>query len=144
MQYVKFLKALPGILEGSVRQVDEASAAVLIERGDAEAYDPTQRENEQVPVQRHVRGNLAVTQVAQADLPVVEAGGDATAAEDRITTGTGAGELAEPQAAPGSDATKAELVNYARGKVTHDDGTALSDAELEALTKPELRSRLGQ
>lgn len=141
MQYVKFIKALPGILEGSVRQVDENSAKALIDRGDAEKYDPSKaKPSESVPIQRHTRGNLAVTQVAAADLPVVKAGGDATAAEERVQTGTGAG---EPAKVPDESATKAELVTYARGKVTHEDGTPLSDAELEALTKPELRSRLG-
>lgn len=140
MQHVKFLKALPGILAGSVRQVDENSAKVLIERGDAEKYDPASaKPTEQVPIQRHTRGNLAVTQVAAADLPVVAAGGDATAAEERISTGTGAGELAT---VPDENATKAELVDYARGKVTHDDGTPYSTAELEALTKADIRAKL--
>lgn len=141
MQHVKFLKALPGILEGSVRQVDEKSAAALIERGDAELYDPSKaKAGESVPIQRHVRGNLAVTQVAAADLPVVAAGGDATAVEERITTGTGAG---EPADVPGDDATKPELVAYATGKVTHEDGTPFTAAELEALTKADLRAKLG-
>lgn len=141
MQYVKFTKALPGILEGSVRQLDEGSAAALIKRGDAEKYDPTKaKPEEQVPIQRHVRGNLAVTQVAASDLPVAHAGGDATAVEERVTTGTGAGELVD---VPGDDATKAELVAYAEGKVTADDGTPLTTAELEALTKADLRTKLG-
>lgn len=140
MQHVKFLKALPGILAGTVRQLDENSAAALIKRGDAEKYDPASaKPGEQVPIQRHVRGNLAVTQVAAADLPVAAAGGDATTAQEVITTGTGAG---QPATVPDGDATKAELVAYAEGKLTHDDGTPFTSAELDALTKAELRAKL--
>lgn len=69
MQYVKFTKAQPGIAEGAVRQVDDASAAKLIERGDAKtcgAPGPAR------PLDHHARGNLAVTQVVTADLPTAE------------------------------------------------------------------------
>lgn len=42
MKLIKQLKDNPheGIVKGDVRSVDEFSAATLIERGDAEAYDP--------------------------------------------------------------------------------------------------------
>lgn len=68
MQYVKFTKALAGIPEGTVRRFDDASAAVLIKRGDAKACDPPGPE---VALDRHARGNLAVTQVVTADPPPV-------------------------------------------------------------------------
>lgn len=142
MQHVKFLKALPGILEGSVLQVDEDSAKALIDRGDAQAYDPSNPDGEpgeQAAIQRHVRGNLAVTQVAQADLPVGPAP-EAAGSGEAIETGVGAG---QPVEVPGETATKPELVAYAEGKLTHDDGTPLSTAELDAKTKAELRADLG-
>jgi hypothetical protein len=143
MQHVKYLKASPGILEGSIRQVDENSAKVLKERGTVEIIEPDKVDKAREsapPFPRTSRGNLTVTQIAEADLP----NNPAKTSEETdgvITTGTGAGEPAALDA-PGDNATKAELVAYASGKLTGDDGQPLSDAELEGLTKPELRAKL--
>lgn len=64
MRKVKFVKAIPGYLEGSIAEFDENSAAKLIERGDAEAYEGPESST---PVAGS--GNVQVVQVREADIP---------------------------------------------------------------------------
>lgn len=145
MQHVKYLKAAPGILEGSVRQVDENSAAVLAKRGTVEIIKPEDVDKaraEATPFPRATRGNLTVTQIAEADVPSPVPADPATTSEEAdgvITTGTGAGEHVDAGAPPES-ATKAELVDYLENSSA---AGGLDRAGLEALTKPELRAKLG-
>lgn len=147
MQTVKAIKALPGYREGEVFSVDEDSAKVLKDRGDVELVDETDTaDGTFAPTGR---GNMSVVQVVGADYPEQSTGtGAAPAAEadgdddaDSDDTAPTAADADEVPVTKSSN--KSDLVAYAVGRVTHDDGTALTEAELESLTKPELVDKLG-
>ena len=142
MQTVKAKKALPGWREGSVFQVDEASAAVLEKRGDVEfvddtAVDPT--------FTTHTGGNgsMAVTQVIAADYPDQPAAPAEGEKGEAAVVVDGDG-VAHTDVLPVTKASnKADLVAHAEGKVFGDDGQPLTEAELESLTKADLVDKLG-
>jgi hypothetical protein len=111
------VKATPGHLEGEVRQVDEASAKALVERGDAKESDGPSDGGSAFGKVSSSRAGF-VTQIAEADPPPDQ-------------------KLAQTEGA-----TKAELVEQAKGRLTDDDGVPLTDSEVGKLTKAELKSRL--
>ena len=98
MVHVKLKKAQPGRLEGDVMYLDVSSAGHLVGRGDAEYVDPDKLEEVPIAVARG-RANVQTMVVKGSDLPVADAGGDATRSRDVevVETGTGAGTIAEPE-----------------------------------------------
>ncbi|GJJ23736.1 hypothetical protein [Mycolicibacterium mageritense] len=145
MQTVKAIKALPGRQEGAVFQVDEVSAEALRERGDVEFVDEAPEAGGLFTRNTTRRSGAAVTQVAAADYPEQVVGEPAEGQEGEaaeVVDGDGATHSGVLPA-PTRNANKADLVAFAAGKVTHDDGTAYTEAELESLTKPELADKLG-
>ncbi len=163
MQTVKAIIALPGRQEGSVFQVDEDSAKVLVERGHVELVDESGESGGLFTTASTRRSGAAVTQVVAADYPeqpqivgepVVD-GADGEPGE--VADGDGNAHTELP--APAGDfvdgvikvdtvtvtraSNKADLVAYAVGKVKHDDGSDYTQAELESLSKPDLVAKLG-
>lgn len=130
MQTVKATKALAGYQEGEVFSVDEISAAVLKDRGDVEFVDDAAPEAGGLGVRTTSRrSGTAITQVAEADYP---------------ESGVPAEETASEAGAVTKRSNKGDLVAaaLAAGTVTHDDGTPLTEAELESLDKAELVAKL--
>lgn len=141
MQTVKAIKALPGRQEGSVFKLDENSARVHKERGNVEFVDDDEAPEAGGMFVRTTtrRSGAAVTQVAAADYP--ETG-------DTDESGEAEGQVTETADVPGEgevtkSSTHAKLVAAARGNLKHDDGSDLTDAEVESLTKGELVAKLG-
>ncbi len=145
MKTVKATKALPGRAEGSVFQVDEASAAVLKERGVVELVEEGTEAGGVFTRTGTGRGNLAVTQVAAADYPATATGTGARPADTEPATADAAPTEA-PVESPdvvSRNSNKADLVQYATRHLTHDDGRPYTEAEAESLSKPELLGKLG-
>ena len=138
MQTVKAVKPLPGRHEGAVFTVDEASAAVLKERGDVEFVDDTP-ESGGLFVRSTARSGASVTQVAEADYPEQPERGEVVDG-DGVTHTELPAELGQPTKA----SNKADLVAYAaRQGLADETGNVYSEAELESLSKPELVAKLG-
>lgn len=152
MAHVKLAKAQPGLREGEVLYVDINSARTLVGRGDAQWFDPAEGEGASAAIPRSAgRANVQTMTVKgsntlTADALVRAAAEGQSAAEVAETTevvesGAGAGTTVEVTR-PTSSSNKSEIVAYAEGKLTHDDGTALTTAELEAKSKRELVDEL--
>lgn len=163
MQTVKALIALPGRQEGSVFQVDDDSATVLVERGHVELVDEAGESGGLFTTSSTRRSGAAVTQVVAADYPEqsqVEGepvADDADGEAGEVVDGDGNAHTELP--APAGDvvdgvtkveamtvtrsSNKVDLVAYGVGKVKHDDGTDYTQAELESLSKPDLVDKLG-
>ena len=161
MQTVKALIALPGRQEGSVFQVDDDSATVLVERGHVELVDEAGESGGLFTTSSTRRSGAAVTQVVAADYPEQVEGepvadGEAGDAGE-VVDGDGNAHTELP--APAGDvvdgvtkvetvtvtrsSNKVDLVAYGVGKVKHADGTDYTQAELESLSKPDLVDKLG-
>lgn len=161
MQTVKALIALPGRQEGSVFQVDDDSATVLVERGHVELVDEAGESGGLFTTSSTRRSGAAVTQVVAADYPEQVEGervaDDADGDAGEVVDGDGNTHTELP--APAGDvvdgaakvetvtvtrsSNKVDLVAYGVGKVKHDDGTDYTQAELESLSKPNLVDKLG-
>ncbi|WP_061003579.1 hypothetical protein [Mycolicibacterium mucogenicum] len=161
MQTVKALIALPGRQEGSVFQVDDDSATVLVERGHVELVDEAGESGGLFTTSSTRRSGAAVTQVVAADYPEQVEGervADGEAGETgEVVDGDGnthtelpapAGDVADGAAKVETvtvtrSSNKVDLVAYGVGKVKHADGSNYSQAELESLSKPDLVDKLG-
>lgn len=152
MQRVKALKALPGRQEGTVFSLDENSAAYHREAGDVEFVDDTEApEAGGLFVQTGVgHGNMAVTQVAPADYPVLPtdppATGTGAAAVDERPATADAGTSAPAEVNVTKASNKADLVAYAARFGFPGEGGAresVTEAQAEELSKADLVARLG-
>lgn len=97
MQKVVLTKAIPGYLEGEVLNVDERSAAALVQRGDAEKFDDSKSEHKKAAEQpRQAKPGHIVSRVVGGP---AEEPADSTPAETEQTP--------DPQPAAKADAGKA-------------------------------------
>lgn len=99
MQTVKMLvDKLPDYHEGDVIRVDENSAAVLVERREAELFDPDKEADgpefpqpeAPKPSRKRRHGTAGAVQVADADIP--DTGKPADTEADAAAEGDGAGD----------------------------------------------------
>ena len=148
MKTIKALKALPGHAEGSIFDVDEDSAASLIERELAAAVDEAPEAAGGPFTIADARGSMTIVEVAGADYPEqptpAEQPADDAAEEQSSPSNT------EPPAEVPTEVTrssiKADLVKYAvaHGFPNEQGGRdPVTEAQAEDLTKPELADKLG-
>lgn len=126
MKLVKLTKPVGVRQPGEVLELDSASAAALVERGDAKAFDPS---SDKVEAERNAppRGNVTAVAVIDADIPVVPAVAEKPADEPEPTP------AGEPNA---ESLTEVRARAVAAGKVTED--------EAKKLTKAQLLDKLGE
>ncbi|OCB56126.1 hypothetical protein A5722_14605 [Mycobacterium vulneris] len=125
MKLVKLIKPVGVRQPGEVLELDSASAAALVKRGDAKEFDPA---SDKATAERTAppRGNVTAVAVVDADIP------SAPAADEKPA---GAEESApvEPNA---ESLTELRARAVQAGKVTED--------EAKALTKKQLLDKLGE
>lgn len=134
MKLVKLTKPVGVRQPGEVLELDSASAAALVKRGDATAFDPA---SDKADAERTAppRGNVTAVAVVDADIP------QAPARDEKPSTellGAGDGGTSEQ---PTTDQTPESLAEVraravTAGKVTED--------EAKKLTKAQLLDKLGE
>lgn len=128
MKLVKLIKPVGVRQPGEVLELDSASAAALVKRGDAKEFDPA---SDKATAERTAppRGNVTAVAVVDADIPAAPAVADEKPAAD------------EPDQAPVTEPSAESLAEVraravAAGKVTED--------EAKKLTKAQLLDKLGE
>lgn len=121
MKLVKLIKPVGVRQPGEVLELDSASAAALVKRGDAKEFDPS---SDKATAERTAppRGNVTAVAVVDADIPAVPPAAD---------------EPEQATAEPNTESlTELRARAVAAGKVTED--------EAKTLTKKQLLDKLGE
>lgn len=125
MKLVKLTKPVGVRQPGEVLELDSASAAALVKRGDATAFDPA---TDKATAERTAppRGNVTAVAVVDADIPAAPPVAD----EKPTTDEPDQAPVAEPNA---ESLTEVRARAVAAGKVTEDEAKKLTKAQLLAV-----------